>query len=73
MLKHDKDDGYKVKLNEKQSRLFDAIEKYTVKKLRTEHQEVMAEEVEKRFGISKNIAKEIEKLTPHREEYDWER
>ena len=65
MLKHDKD-GYQVHLNEKQSRLFTAIEKYTTKWLREENKEDMAVDVEKHIGISKGISKEIEALTPKR-------
>lgn len=66
MLKHDKEDGYQVNLNEKQSRLFTAIEKYTTKWLRTENKEDMAVDVEKHIGISKGISKEIEAITPKR-------
>lgn len=66
MLKHDKEDGYQVHLNEKQSRLFTAIEKYTTKWLREENKEDMAVDVEKHIGISKGISKEIEALTPKR-------
>lgn len=66
MLKHDKEDGYKVTLNDKQSRLFDAIENYTKKFLRMEKKEGMAEDVEKHIGISKGISEHIEELTPKR-------
>ena len=66
MLKHDKEDGYAVSLNDKQSRLFTAIEKYTTKWLREERKEEMAVDVEKHIGISKGISKEIDALTPHR-------
>lgn len=66
MLKHDKEDGYQVNLNEKQSRLFNALEKYTTKWLREENKEDMAVDVEKHIGISNGISKEIEELTPKR-------
>lgn len=64
MLKYD--DDYRVALNDKQSRLFDAIEKYTIKWLRTEHKEDMAVDVEKNVGISKGISTEIKALTPNK-------
>lgn len=72
MLKYDEDkNGYRVKLNEKQSRLFDAIEKYTIKWLKVEGQEDLAVDVKEHIGISKGIQKQIDDLTPKRtHDYD---
>ena len=66
VLKYDKEKGYAVKLSEKQSLLFDAIEKYTAKWLRIEKQDDLAEDVEKRVGFSDGIKKHVQELTPKR-------
>ena len=63
MLKHDKQEGYRIlNLNDKQNRLFDAIEKYTTKWLRKVDKDDMALEVENSIGISKGIRTFIKEL-----------
>lgn len=67
MLKFDKEDGYKLELNKKQSRLFEAVEKYVKGWLKTENKAEMVEDIEKHIGISKGIEKEIKALEPSRD------
>lgn len=67
MLRYDREDGYQVTLNSKQTKLFDALEKYTTKWLRHENKEDMAVDVEKHIGLSEGITKEIKALEPKRD------
>lgn len=64
LLKYDKDSGYRVELNKKQSRLFDGLENYAKTWLREENKHDMAEDIEKHIGLSKGIEKEIKALEP---------
>jgi hypothetical protein len=72
MLKYDKENGYKVQLDTRQGRLFDAVENYAKQLLRLEGKEKMAVEIDKKIGFSKGIRNEIEALTPDIS-YDMER
>lgn len=62
MLKFDEKEGYKVKLNDKQSKLFTAIENYCVKWLREEKMNDMVADIQKNIGISKGISDKIKEL-----------
>lgn len=65
MLKYDKEDGYQIfNLSGKQSRLFDAIEKFATGILREHGAESDARDIEKNIGISKDIRNEIKELEP---------
>lgn len=67
MLKYDKEDGYKLEMNKKQSRLFEAIERYVKGWLKEENKADMVEDIEKHVGISKGIQNEIKALEPSRD------
>lgn len=63
MLKYDKETDYAISgLTKKQSRLFDAIEKYAVKWFKHLERGDLADTVEKNIGISDGIQKEVKKL-----------
>lgn len=67
MLKYDKIDGYKVEgLTKKQDRLIDGLAEYGAKWAKEDGFPEMAEEMEKRVGISKSISKIIEPQAPKR-------
>ena len=70
MLKYDKDNGYKVELTDKQSRLFDAIENYTKLWLSREGKKNLAEDVEKNIGLSKGIQEQVKALEPKQRPFD---
>lgn len=67
MLKYDKDGGYKVEgLTDKQGKLIDGLATYASKWAKDYGHPDLAEDMEKRIGISKGIQKEI---TPPRQQY----
>lgn len=72
MLKYDKEDGYKVPdLTKKQEKLIDGIAEYGAKWAKEDGFPDMAEEMEKRVGISKGIEKIVEPPAPKRSK-GWE-
>ena len=67
MLKYDKEDGYKVPdLTKKQEKLIDGIAEYGAKWAKEDGFPDMAEDMEKRVGISKGIEKIVEPPAPKR-------
>lgn len=67
MLKYDKEDGYKVPdLTKKQEKLIDGLAEYGARWAKEDGFPEMAEEMEKRVGISKGIEKIIEPQAPKR-------
>lgn len=65
MLKYDKD-GYQLNLPDKQSRLFDAIERYATGHLREQNREDLAQDIEKNIGFSEGISDKIKEMQPKR-------
>ena len=61
-LKFDKEEGYKLELNKKQSRLFEAIENYVCDWLKVEEQHDMAKDIREHIGMSKGISDHIKTL-----------
>ena len=74
MLKYDKMSGYKLDtLNDKQSRLIDAVTEYAAMWAREDGFPEMAEDIERYIGISKGIKDIIDaKDTHHTTNADWE-
>ena len=64
MLKYDKEDGYKVELTAKQSRLIDAIARYGARWAKEDGHPDLAKTMEEKIGISKGIQENIQALTP---------
>ena len=62
VFRYDTVNGYQISLNQKQSNLFTAIQKYVTKVLRQDKQEYLAIDVEKYIGISEEINDEVKKL-----------
>ncbi len=62
MLKHSKKDYRIQELTEPQSRLFQAIEEYSKKALRSEERGELADDIEKNVGIAPEIRAEIDDL-----------
>lgn len=72
-LKFDKVEGYKLELNNKQSRLFEAIENYVCDWLKVEEQHNMAKDIKEHIGISKGISDHIKALEPKVHDRGFER
>ena len=64
MLKYDKDDGYKANLTPKQERLIDGVANYSASWAKKDGYPDLAQEINKKIGISKGIQDEIEELIP---------
>ena len=64
MLKYDDRNGYKINLNEKQERLFNAIKNYAEGFLDKENRQELIEDMSENIGFSKGIREHIQKLEP---------
>ena len=64
MLEYDNTGEYKADLTPKQTRLIDAVTNYSVNLARASSQSDLAEEMEKKIGISQGIQNSIDDLTP---------
>lgn len=66
MLKYDKElNGYRANLNEKQSRLIDAVTNYGASWIKSKGYPEIAENMQKRIGISRGIQNELNELNPY--------
>lgn len=73
LFKYDQEiDGYGLQLNKKQSRLFDAIESYAKKWLKSFGKNKLVKDLEENVGLSAGIRKEVKEISRNQSR-GWER